>query len=539
MMRKWFAANGIVWLMAGLCLAAPRATARAQQDQQAPKKTPYTLAEYNAYQAAQGQTDPNAKIQALDDFTNKFPNSSLMPLVYQLYYSTYIQLKNYPKVIEYADKYLGEPEDKILVIPGTSKDKLAGDRLQALYFRAVAFNQSFNASDPNAKDELTKARQSALDGLKQLDQIPKPANMTDEQFAQQKKQPAVLFNYTAATAAFQLKDYQNAIDSYKAEIAASGNSTDQNAAIVYYHVGIAYLSMAADQAKSQPQTQAPANPPSGTPPATTTPPANPPATPPAGTTPATGAQPAAAASAPDNSPLADLYMNGFWYLARAIALKGPGEQQMQSYLHAQMFNYEQPACGNLLEDQIKELEQLAGTQADKPTTYSIPSASDLGKILQASNLLSILQDLQGGGDKAKMTWLAVCGQEIPNVYGKIIDMTPATDSIDFKVFTAATGQEIEAGTTPNLDVPIYTSAPAAGAATATGANPNQAQTPPVQPEVARLKKGDAIKFTGTLVSYDPQPFLLHFDKVSVDPSVIPPAGKTPPRRPHRPGRGRG
>ena len=126
MMRKWFAANGIAWLLAAmLCVAAPRAFAQDQQDQ-APKKTPYTLAEYNAYQAAQGQTDPNAKIQALDDFTTKFPNSSLMPLVYQLYYSTYIQLKNYPKVIEYADKYLAVPDDKILVIPGTSKEKLVG-----------------------------------------------------------------------------------------------------------------------------------------------------------------------------------------------------------------------------------------------------------------------------------------------------------------------------------------------------------------------------------------------------------------------------
>jgi predicted negative regulator of RcsB-dependent stress response len=142
MMRKWFAANGIAWLLgAMLCIAAPSAFAQDQQDQ-APKKTPYTLAEYNAYQAAQGQTDPNAKIQGLDDFSNKFPNSSLMPLVYQLYYQTYVQLKNYPKVIEYADKYLAVPDDKILIIPGTSKEKLAGDKLQALYFRAVAFNQS-------------------------------------------------------------------------------------------------------------------------------------------------------------------------------------------------------------------------------------------------------------------------------------------------------------------------------------------------------------------------------------------------------------
>lgn len=231
-------------------------------------------------------------------------------------------------------------------------------------------------------------------------------------------------------------------------------------------------------------------------------------------------------------------MDGFWDLARSIALKGPGEAQMRSYLRAQMFNYEQPACGNLLDDQMNELIQLAGTQAERPATYSISSAADLAKVLQGSNLLSILQDLQGGGDKAKMTWLAVCGQEIPNVYGKIIDMTPGTDSIDFKVFTAATGQEIQAGTTPNLDVTVYTSTPPAGATPATGQT--QSQTPPpVQPEAARLKKGDPIKFTGTLVKFDPQPFLLYFDKCQVDASVIPAASKGPARRPRHPGRGRG
>ena len=523
MRGKRFAANAIVWLMAAMmCFAAPKAFAQDQQEQ-GQKKTPYTLAEYNAYQAAQGQTDPQARIQALDDFVNKFPNSALMPLVYQLYYTTYNQMKNYPKVIEYTDKYMAVPDDKILLIPGTSKEKLTGDRLQALYFRAVAFNQSFNASDPNATEELTKARQSALDGLKLLDEIPKPANMTDEQFAQQKKQPAVLFNYTAASAAFQLKDYNAAIASYKAELAASGNPTDQNAAIVYYHMGIAYLTLASQQPKPQGQT---ASPPNGTPPATP---------------PATGST-AAPATSTAPQPGTDLYMDGFWNLARSVALKGPGEAQMRSYLRAQMFNYEQPACGNLLDDQMNELIQLAGTQADRPATYSIPSAADLAKVLQGSNLLSILSDLQGGGDKAKMTWLAVCGQEIPNVYGKIIDMTPGTDSIDFKVFTAATGQEIQAGTTANLDVMVYTSAPAAGATPATGANAGQTQSqtpPPVQAEAARLKKGDPIKFTGTLVKYDTQPFLLYFDKCQVDPSVIPAATKAPARRPRHPGRGRG
>ncbi len=528
-MRKWVVANAMVWLAAALVCCAPlRASA---QDQQA-SKTPYTLPEYNAYQAAAGQTDPQAKIQALDDFVNKFPNSALMPLVDLQYYSAYNQTKNYPKLIEYVDKFLAVQDDKYLAIPGMTKERLVGDRVQALYFRAVAFNQSFNEKDANAAQELTDARKYALQGIDSLNQIQKPANMTDETFAQQKKQPVMVFNYTAARAALLAKDYKDAIDSYNAYIAASGGPS-QSVASVYYQIGVAYLQMVAEQMASQPQTST--TPPSGQPPATTNPPGTSTTTPPA--TPGTSTPTPAAST--DNPQLTDLYMNGFWNLAKALSLNVSGEAQVKSYLRAQMFNYEQPACGDLLDQQMNDLIQQSGTQTARPAPYSIPSAADLGKILQSSNLLSILSDLQGGGDKGKMTWLAVCGQEIPNVVGKITDIVPATDSIDFKVFTAATGEEIQAGTTPNLDVTVYTSAPSAADTTAAaGANANanaQAQTPPpVQPEVSRLQKGDGIKFTGTLTKYDAQPFLLYFTKVQVDPSVIP-AEKTPARKPHRPG----
>lgn len=526
-MRKWVVANAIVWLAAALVCCAPQRV--SAQDEQA-SKTPYTLPEYNAYQAAAGQTEPQAKIQALDDFVSKFPNSALMPLVDQQYYSAYNQTKNYPKLIEYVDKFLAVPDDKYLAIPGMDKKRLIADRAQALYFRALAFNQSFNEKDANAAQELTDARKYALQGLDALNQIQKPEGMTDETFTQQKKPLTLVFNYTAARAALLAKDYKDAIDSYNAYIAASGGPSP-SVASVYYQIGVTYLQMVAQQMASQPQTNT--TPPSGQPPATTNPPATSTTTPP--TTPGTST--AAPATSTDNPQLVDLYMNGFWNLAKSLSLNVSGTAQVKSYLRAQMFNYEQPACGSLLDDQMNDLIQQAGTQTARPATYSIPSAADLGKILQSSNLLSILSDLQAGGDKAKMTWLAVCGQEIPNVVGKIIDITPGTDSIDFKVFTAATGEEIQAATTPNLDVTVFTSTPSAADTSATtGANGQaQAQTPPpVQPEVSRLQKGDGIKFTGTLTKYDASPFLLYFSKVQVDPSVIP-KEKTPARRPHRPG----
>jgi hypothetical protein len=74
-------------------------------------------------------------------------------------------------------------------------------------------------------------------------------------------------------------------------------------------------------------------------------------------------------------------------------------------------------------------------------------------------------------------------------------------------------------------VKVWTAAPPPGAAT-------EKVTP--QPDVARVQKEDEIRFSGTLVSYDPSPFMLHWDMVKVDPSTIPDkagAAKKPARKP--------
>ena len=60
-----------------------------------------------------------------------------------------------------------------------------------------------------------------------------------------------------------------------------------------------------------------------------------------------------------------------------------------------------------------------------------------------------------------------------------------------------------------MDVKVWTAPAPAGAASGP-------ITP--QPDVARVQKDDEISFSGTLVSYDPSPFLLHWDMVKVDPS---------------------
>jgi tetratricopeptide (TPR) repeat protein len=420
--------------------------------QAAAQQPAYTIPEYNAFQAANAEKDPQAQIKLLDDFVAKFPTSTLTPYVYTLYYQAYFKLKNYPKTIEYADK---------LVALGDKAD--LGARLQAIQARVQAFSaMQIDAKAPDANDQLMKERDAALQGAKLLQQLPKPANstMSDAQFADQKKPGVAFFSSAAGSASFQMKDYPGAVEAFK--MALMNNPND---AVSEYRMGLAYLAMNPAQS-----------------------------------------------------------LDGFWALARAVNMKIPDADKVKDYLRSKILAYEQPGCDMQVDAQLSEILQLSANSPDRPASYMIPSQDDLNKIRQSSNIITVITDLGGGGDKAKMTWLAICGAEFPEVVGKIIDEQKSDSAIDFMVYTGATPEDMQAATMPNMDVKVWTAAHAAPAGAAASATPI-----PPQPDVVRLQKDDGIRFSGTLVSYDPSPFLLHWDQVKVDPTVIPEKGAAAPK----------
>ncbi len=220
-------------------------------------------------------------------------------------------------------------------------------------------------------------------------------------------------------------------------------------------------------------------------------------------------------------------LDGFWALARAVDLKVQETDKVKNYLRTAMASFQQPNCDSLIDAQMNELLQLAANAPERPSTWSIPSAADIQKVAQSSTIITVISDLSGGGDKAKLTWLAICGAEFPEVIGKIIDVNKSDNFVDVMVFTSASSDEIAAATTANMDVKVWIAPPPAG-------TPGQI-TP--QPDVVRVQKDDEIRFSGTLVSYDPSPFMLHWDSVKVDPSTIPekggakkPVHKAPPKQ---------
>jgi len=419
--------------------AAAQAPAGGQEGKQ-----PYTMPEYNAEQACANDKNASTQVKCLDDFVSKYPNSNLLIYAYPMYYGAYFQLKNYAKVIEYADK---------MVSLGDKAD--ANAKYAALYARALAFG-SMDAATQAA--QAKGALEAAEVGLKLIAELKKPDNLDDAAFAEQKKQAAGYLNGTAAQAAMVGKDYPNAIKYYKAVLA--GQPKPEVEAITEYRLGTAYLG-------SNPPQQ----------------------------------------------------MGGFWHVGRAITSKGATQQQvtqLKAYLRKLIVNYQQAACDNLIDAEFNELLQLAGSAPDKPDTYKIPSAADLDAARKDMTIASVIADLKAGGDKAKVTWLASCGLEFPDVPGKLMEITPgatANDPIVLKVAFVTSDAEFQAATTPNMEVKVIG-----------------------QAEAAKLEKDNPVRFTGTLVSYDPEPaFLLHWDKAKVNAEDIPadkaPAKKPPVRRP--------
>lgn len=345
-----------------------------------------------------------------------------------------------------------EYADKMVAL-GDKAD--ANSKYAALYARALAFG-SMDAT--GQAGQAKGALEAAEAGLKLIAELKKPDNLDEAAFAEQKKQAASYLNGTAAQAAMVGKDYPNAIKYYKAVLA--GQPKPEVEAITEYRLGTAYLG-------SNPPQQ----------------------------------------------------MDGFWHVARAITSKGATQQQvtqLKTYLRKLVVNYQQAACDNLIDAEFNELLQLAGSSPDKPDTYKIPSAVDLDAARKDMTIASVITDLKVGGDKAKVTWLASCGLEFPDVPGKLMEITPgatANDPIVLKVAFVTSDAEFQAATTPNMEAKVVG-----------------------QPEAAKLEKDNPVRFTGTLMSYDPDPaFMLHWDKAKVNAEDIPadksPAKKPPVRRP--------
>jgi hypothetical protein len=198
-------------------------------------------------------------------------------------------------------------------------------------------------------------------------------------------------------------------------------------------------------------------------------------------------------------------LDGTWELGRSIALKVPGDAQVQAYLKNQILHYQQLGCDKLVDDEVSQLLTLAAANDTRPAEYKLASADDLKKV--GDDTANFMAWLQEGGDHGKMMWMATCGSEYPDVTVRIMEVKPADgDNVTLEVYRSsatdadAMAKEMDAATAPNMEVHVVG-----------------------QPEAKRFQKDDYARFTGTLTGYQPAPmFLLTWDMAKINMEDIPP-----------------
>jgi len=156
-------------------------------------------AEYAAYNAAIGQTTPQAKAPALEAYLTTYPQSAVKAATLEqlmLAYSSF----DPAKTLDAADRLL----------------QVDPNNLRALTFEVYFRKASADPlTDPAAKQAaLDKAAEYAQKGLA----VTKPAEMSDEDFNKLKTAAFPVFYSAIATAALNKKDAATAVDNFKKEL---------------------------------------------------------------------------------------------------------------------------------------------------------------------------------------------------------------------------------------------------------------------------------------------------------------------------------
>jgi tetratricopeptide (TPR) repeat protein len=232
-MRKLFSGVGISFCVlifgsVAACPARAQSTGQGQQpaqnqqqtDQQkpapngaqtppaeAPKVNPQEEADYKAFTALKTD-DVTGQIELGEDFVQKYPDSKYNESVYAKLTQAYSVKQDIPKMNAAGEKALAINPDDVSV-------------LVQLGFVAPHFS---DPNDMDAERKLQKAEQELKHALELLPTMPKPATVTDDDFAKAKAAAAEEAHSGLGLVYFRQGKYEESLAEFK--MAAAGSEAD-------------------------------------------------------------------------------------------------------------------------------------------------------------------------------------------------------------------------------------------------------------------------------------------------------------------------
>jgi tetratricopeptide (TPR) repeat protein len=144
-------------------------------------------------------SDLPKKNKAAEDFVQKYPQSRYRPEIYTWLVSGY-------RNTEQLDKMEAVGEQELTLVPTDA---------QVLAIVGSTLPRAMNASTPNADKRLQKAEEYCKRALDVVTTMPKPAALTDEQFANAKAQVTAMAYSGLGVVAFRRGKFADAIPNFE------------------------------------------------------------------------------------------------------------------------------------------------------------------------------------------------------------------------------------------------------------------------------------------------------------------------------------
>ena len=194
--------------ISALAVAMTAPTMLADQKQPTPK----SKGEVEALQALFGASDPDTRIKAADNLLAKYADTEFKALALYLEAVSYQQKNDFDKMIVYAEQSVqADPK-----------------QYAALLMMAKGIAQRTREFDLDREEKLTKAEKYAKDAMEIVKDAPKPnPQITDEQWAQARKDYMAQGHEALGYAAMARKNYETAIAEMKLAVEQSPDPVTQ------------------------------------------------------------------------------------------------------------------------------------------------------------------------------------------------------------------------------------------------------------------------------------------------------------------------
>lgn len=172
-----------------------QAASGAQPPAEAPKIDPEEEKAYKAFFDATASQDTDKQITLGEQFVQKYPQSKYDGAVYDRLTQNYMTKQQLEKVYATADKALALNKDDVTVLV------LVGWAIPHVY----------DPNDINSERLLNKAEDYEKHAIEVLDKLPKPPNMTDDQFEKAKQAHLSQAHSGLGLVYYRRQDFANSI----------------------------------------------------------------------------------------------------------------------------------------------------------------------------------------------------------------------------------------------------------------------------------------------------------------------------------------